>query len=327
MSPRQRVIALVSVAALAAAGVTVAATLLTATDESQQSAPPRPPPAPRPGAPPLVLDLGVRTDPEAGDLRRAAALYARKRRRAAGAIFDRYGSVAARVGAALAAWPSGFARLAEIAQEHPRSGAAQLNLGLAQYWRGRPNDARRAWRRAKEAEPDSTYAVRAGDLLHPELPVPGLPVFVPGFPSPRQLDRLPPPSQLAFLRRRARTPGARGKILYGVALQRLGRPVSAERQFRAAAALAPRDPEAQTAAAVGLFDKDEPSRSFSRLGPLVRRFPKAATVRFHLGILLLWLGRVEEGKRQFRLAVAAQPGSVPARQAAQFLARLPDRSP
>ena len=96
--------------------------------------------------------------------------------------------------------------------------------------------------------------------------------------------------------------------------------MSAERQFREAAALAPRDPEALTALAVGLFDKDSPSEAFSQLGPLAGRFPKAATVRFHLGLLLVWMGRVDGAKRQFRLAVAAEPGSVQAKQAAAFLA-------
>jgi len=34
-------------------------------------------------------------------------------------------------------------------------------------------------------------------------------------------------------------------LLYGAALQKLGRPVSAEREFAAAAKLAPGDPDAQ----------------------------------------------------------------------------------
>lgn len=320
MTPRARVSLAVAAAALAAAGITVAATVLTATEEAEQASPPAP--RPRAGAPPLVLDLGVRTDPEARALRRAADLYEQKRRRAAGRIFARYGSVEAQIGAALSAWPQGFDRLSRIVREHPASGAAQLALGLAEYWRGHPGEARRTWRRAKQTAPDTLYAIRAGDLLHPEYPVPGLPVFVAGFPSPSELGRLQAPQQLAFLRRRALSGSVHDRLLYGIALQRLGRPLSAERQFRIAATAAPRDPEARTAAAVGLFDKDRPARAFSRLGPLSRTFPKAATVRFHLGLLLLWLARVDDAKVQFRRAVAAEPGSVPAKQAAAFLARL-----
>lgn len=299
----------------------MAATVLTRTDAPNDSAQLRG--KTRAGRPPLVLDLGVRTDPEAVALRRAAALYGEKHYREAARIFSRYDSVEARIGAALSAWPGGFDRIAEIARERPASGAGELALGLGLFWQGRGADARAAWRRAKRAAPDSLYAVRAADFLHPEYPVPGLPVFVPGFRPPAALDKLAPPEQLSFLRRRARDGSAGETLLYGVALQRLGRPVAAERAFRTAAKLAPDDPESLTAAAVGLFDKDQPSRAFSRLGPLARKYPKAATVRFHLGLLLLWLGRVDEARRQLQLAQAAEPGSIPANQATEFLRRLP----
>ena len=96
-------------------------------------------------------------------------------------MFERYGSVEARVGAALSAWPT--ASELQNLRDHPESGAAQLALGLGQFWQGQTGDAQRSWR-AAAAEPDSTYAVRADDFLHPELPVPGLPAFVPSFASP-----------------------------------------------------------------------------------------------------------------------------------------------
>jgi tetratricopeptide (TPR) repeat protein len=319
MSPRARVSLIVAAVAVAAAGITIAATTLTATDLPDETVG-----KPRRGVPPLVLDLGVRTDTEAKALRRAAAHYERRRRREAARIFDRYSSVEARVGAALAAWPEGFEQLQELASDTRDSGAAQLALGLGQFWRGEHAEAESSWRRAKLAEPDSLYAVRAGDFLHPELPVPGLPTFVPSFPSPPALKRLSPPEQYAFLRRRAARGGhTRDHLLFGAALQRLGRPVSARHEFARAAALSPNDPDARTAVAVGHFDKDRPAHAFSRLGPLTRRFPGAATVRFHLGLLLVWMGSVEDAKRQFRLAQEAEPGSIPAKQAAEFLRRLP----
>jgi hypothetical protein len=167
------------------------------------------------------------------------------------------------------------------------------------------------------------YAVRAGDFLHPELPVPGLPAFVPSSAGPAGLAQLGPPEQYELLRRRANGGDVSDILRFGAALQRLGRPVSARREFERAAALAPSDPETLTAVAVGLFDKDRPAQAFSQLGPLSRRFPQAATVRFHLGLLLVWLGQIESAKRQFRLARDAEPGSVPAKQAAEFLRRLP----
>jgi tetratricopeptide (TPR) repeat protein len=313
-----RVSFIVAAAAVAAAGVTIAATALTATDVEEL-----PIAEPRPGVPPLVLDLGVRTDAEAKALRRAAGLYERRRRRQAAEIFDRFDSVEAEVGSALSEWPEGFGRLEDVARDRPESGAAQLALGLGQFWRGMTADAQSSWRRAKSGEPDSLYAVRASDLLHPELPVPGLPAFVPSFPSPQTLRRMSPPEQYAFLRRRAQRGGTHDHLLFGAALQRLGRPLSARRQFARAAASSPNDPEALTAVAVGLFDKDRPSQAFSRLGPLARRYPDGATVRFHLGLLLVWMGSVEDARWQFRLAREAEPGSLLAQQSDEFLRRLP----
>ena len=318
MSPRARVSLLVAVAAAAAAGVTVAATALTRTELS-----PEPVAMPRSGVPPLVLDLGVRTDPEARALRQAIALYERNHRPRARRMFERYRSVEAQVGAALSAWPDGFVELQKLGRDHPESGAAQLALGLGEFWQGQTDDAQRSWRRAATAEPDSTYAVRADDFLNPALPVPGLPAFVPSFASPAPLAELSPPKQYAFLRRRAMKGTVRDVLLFGAALQRLGRPLSARREFERAATLAPNDPEALTAVAVGYFDKDRPAQAFSRLGPLSQRFPRAATVRFHLGLLLVWMGQIDDARRQFRLARDAEPGSIPAKQAAEFLRRLP----
>ncbi|MGB2951776.1 MAG: hypothetical protein WBB74_00130, partial [Gaiellaceae bacterium] len=116
--------------------------------------------------------------------------------------------------------------------------------------------------------------------------------------------------------------GVRQKLIYGVVLQQLGHQLSAERIYAAAAALAPRDPDTRVAAAVARFDKDHPERAFSRLGPLVRVFPRAPTVRFHLGLLLAWLGQVDAAKRQLRLAYALGPSSPLGTEARSFLQRL-----
>jgi Flp pilus assembly protein TadD len=163
--------------------------------------------------------------------------------------------------------------------------------------------------------------VRANDLLHPQY-APGLPGFVPSFATPLAIQVLPPARKFAALRRAAGYGGAHAKILYGTALQQLGRPVSAEREFAAAARLAPNDPDARTAAAVGLFDKANLSRAFSRLGPLVRVFPHAQTVRFHLGVMLVWSAQVEAARKQLRLAQAEAPQSPLGKQAAAYLAAL-----
>jgi len=321
VSPRTRIWLLVAALALAAAGATVGATLLTRTGSGGQTQAAR---TKQKGPPPLLLDLGIRTDPEATALRRAEILYAHGRMKAAGVVFGRYGSLEAQEGAALADWPDGFARLGALAHATPRSSLAQLTLGVGLFWEGRLPEAQAAWRKAKAAQPDTAYAVRAGDLLHPR-DAPGLPQFVPSFPAPGELSRLSPLEQFVFLRAHASTGGAHAKLLYGVEFQNLGRPVSAEREFAAAAALAPRDPDAQVAAAVGLFDKDRPAVAFSKLGPLVRVFPKAVTVRFHLGLMLLWIGQLKAAKVQLERVVAAGPSPFLA-DAKLFLAKLGSKS-
>jgi Flp pilus assembly protein TadD len=101
--------------------------------------------------------------------------------------------------------------------------------------------------------------------------------------------------------------------------------VSARRAFDAAVRADPEAVEPLVASAVGRFDKDRPEDAFSHLGPLTRRFPHSASVRFHLGLLLLWTGRLKEARRQLRLAQQVQPGSPLAREAARSLRRLPSR--
>jgi Flp pilus assembly protein TadD len=320
MSPRTRVAVVVAVLAAAAAAATVSATVLIWGSDSHAA---RQSIGLRPGAPPFLLDeLGVRIDPEAQKLRRAAGLYTGGDRGAAGRLLAGDPSLEARVGSALARWPRGtITELDTLAHSYPRSAFVRLHLGLALAWARRDAEARQAWAAAGRVDPDSPSAVRAASLRHPEY-APGLPTFVPSFSPPASLGRLSPAKQLAALARAAGRRDARAKLLYGVALQRLERPVSAERQFAAAAALAPKDPEARVAAAVGLFDKDRPVLAFSRLGPLVRVFPRAPTVRFHLGLLLLWTGRVDAAKVELRRARAEGPQTPLGREASAFLARI-----
>lgn len=222
--------------------------------------------------------------------------------------------LAAEVRSAIAAWPHDtLPRLQAFAVAHPRSAFVHLHLGYAQYWSRDDAGALSQWQTAKRVDPDTPSAILADDLLHPNSPR-GLPQFFPSFDLGAR--------SFAALAAAARRPDVRAKLAYGVALQRLGRPVSAERQFAAAAALAPNDPEAQVAAAVGRFDKDRPSASFSRLGPLTQRFPRSQTVRFHLGLFSIWIRDFADAKKQLRLAVAAAPGTHFAREARTLLNSL-----
>ena len=316
MSPFARVVALTAAAAAAAVAVVVGVVGLQ-TDPVEGVAPA---PAARKGAPPLTLELGIRTDRDAVALRRAANLYAAGRRAVAARSFAKIDSVEGRVGAAFAAWPTGTVdRMNRLAGLHPQDAVVQLNLGVALFWAGLPG-AEDAWQAAAASEPDSPYAVAAGNLLHPEF-ARGIPVFVATAPLPAALDGLEPSAQLELLRRNAAR-GVDGRLLYGVALQRLGMQRSAERVFTRAAQDAPNDPEAQVAAAVARFDKARPADAFSRLGPLTRRFPASATVRFHLGLLLLWSGEVKEARKQLVRATTVEPGSPLAGEARKYLDEL-----
>jgi Flp pilus assembly protein TadD len=304
-------------AAAVAAAVAVGTVVLAGGSDS-----PEPAAKPRAGAPLLILDTGLRNDRETAALRGAAELYSKGKRKQAGRVFERYRSLNAEIGAAFAAWPNGSVdRVRSLVDAHPRSALARLHLGLALIWTGKNADGVAALREAERVEPDSPSAVRAGDLLHPRI-APGLPTFVPSFGAPAAVTRLPADAQLAALARAARARDVHAKLLYGVGLQRVERPLSAQRQFAAAAALAPADAEAQVAAAVGRFDKDDPAQAFSRLGPLTKRFPRAPTVRFHLGLLLLWMNDVTDARRQLRLARTEAPGTPLAKEADRFLVRL-----
>jgi tetratricopeptide (TPR) repeat protein len=319
MSPRTRVLAVVAVAAVAAAAAVVGVALLQTHGESTTQ--PGAVTAPRKGVPPLEFDFGVENTAETRAIAHAAALYNAGHRAEAAPIFARYSSLEARIGSAFSQWPGhALDDMKELVSSHPTSGLAELHLGLALLWEGRDADAVKAWTRANAVQPDSPAAVDAESWLHPGYAF-GLPFIVSGVSLPPALAKLPAARQLAVLSRDAAAPGAgaTAKLLYGLALWNLERPVSAERVLNAAAALAPHDPLIQTAAAVAAFTKSRPAAAFARLGPLSGTFPKAAVVRLHLGLLLIWTRQAVKGEQQLKLAVADGPKTVYGKQAMAIL--------
>ncbi len=315
----------VGLAALVAAAAVVGVTLLQTRGE--RTTVPGAVTKPRPGRPPLNLAFGLNASGEARALSRAQSLYNANHVAQAAAIFGRYHSLEARIGSAFVEWNrGGLETVRSLSAAHPASAVALLHLGLADYWAGRNAAAVAAWEKTARVGADSPYGVRAEDLLHPTMKT-GLPYLLLDFGPPRSIRNLPAARELAALAQAAGRPDARAKLLYGSALWNLERPVSAERQFEAAARLAPHDAVARTAAAVGAFTKADPVKAFSRLGPLTGTFPKAPVVRFHLGILLLWTGEAKKAVAQLRLAAAA-PSSSPYSQAARaLLVRLPGTRP
>jgi tetratricopeptide (TPR) repeat protein len=313
---------LVGLAAAASAALVVGVTVLQAEDEGsvpETTAGERPPP-------PLELGLTLRDDPQAQELRDAEQLLEEGEREAARARFEELlsedpGSVEAAVGAAVAAWPDGtLSRLEQLAAEHPASGVVLFHLGLAQLAGGDRGAAVESWEETERVEPDSPAALRAEDALHPEF-APGRPPFVAPIAAPAELEGLSPGEQLAELARQADAGGVEEKLAYGIALQRVGRPVSAREAFADAASAGPDSLSAMVAAALGLFDKDDPSQAFSRLGPLAAS-DEQGVVRYHLGLALSWIGQVEEAKRQLRLARDGASNGFYGREAERLLDRL-----
>ena len=277
--------------------------------------------------PPLLLqfEFGVRNTPETRALAQAESLYDARPKRiaAAKAIFGRYRSVEAQLGSAFTSWsgPSSLGAVKKIAAANPDDPAALLNLGWADYQAGRNADAAAAWRETASRFPDSPYGVDAEWALHggPQ----GLPPIVTGLTVPTVIAKLPPGAEIAALRRAAAGGNARAKLLYGQVLWNgLHMPISAERELAAAARLAPQDPVARAAAAVALFSKANPRRAFAHLGPLTAVFPHSAAIEFHLGALLVYIGRYGKAATQLRASLADGPHSPYAQDARTLLASL-----
>ena len=262
----------------------------------------------QPGTPPVFFDFGVRGGREVQDLSRAASLLNAKHVAAARAIFSRYHSVQARIGLAFADWSDGdgLTTLTTLAAENPDSPAAQYHLGWALYWSGHVADATATWKRVDTRFPDSPESVEAENILYSppdqrDLPTLFLPVKLPQAASRAAQQRA--------LATAARGRNVEAKLRYGYFLWELWHRVSAEREFAAAARLAPHNPYARTAAAVALFTKRAQRDAFSQLGPLTAVFPHAPVVRFELGLLLIATAQPAKGLKQLRLAAAEAPHS------------------
>jgi tetratricopeptide (TPR) repeat protein len=322
VSPRTRIRLIVGVAALAAVGIAVGATLMGKGEDEPPAAQPE-----QRGAPGLELSVLLRNDREAKALRAAERTYDRGNRADAKEQFDSLlasdpESVEAAVGVAVSGWPEQtLGRLRRLAVEHPKSALVHLHLGLALYASGQDTAAEDEWRQALEVEPDTASALRAEDLLHPDM-APGRPFFYPSFAPTLDIGEESAKEQLAALRRQAATGDVRDNLLYGVALQRVGRSVSARAAFARALELDGDSLAARVADAVGRFEKDKPAEAFSRLGPLAQANPRSAIVRFHLGLLLLWIRDVEGARKQLQNAAAADRRGFYGKEARALLSRL-----
>ncbi len=204
-----------------------------------------------------------------------------------------------KIEAAFRSWPNGsIGAMQQLGLAYSKNAIVQYYRGLALLWAGYPSDAETALESAKKLGRNTIIQGKADNLLHPSFyqpsSGPSYPVFIPTRPN-------------TLLSRGSR-------------LQAQGHQVSAERLYQQAARLAPNDDEAQVAAAVGLFDEDNLTPSFSRLGPLTQRFPKSQSVRYYLGLLLAWTSQGSEAIKQFEKAVELGPKTEIGKAASQFLA-------
>lgn len=320
--PSRRLLLVVVLAAAVAAAAVIGVTLLQTRGETTTV--PGSVTQAHLGRPVLELEFGLRADPEARALFRAETLFDQDHKVAqAAAIFRRYHSFEAQLGSAFTSWsgPSSLAAVKTLAASHPNDPAALVNLGWADYQAGRNADAAAVWHKTATRFPDSPYGVDAEDALHggPRY----LPPIVLTFNPPKSIARLPAAAEFAALKRAARGRSVRAKLLYGAVLWNvLHRPISARREFAAAARLAPNDAEARAAAAVSLFSKANPTPAFAHLGPLTAAFPHSAAVEFHLGVALVYIQKYAKAAKQLRAAVADRPKSPYAQEARTLLASL-----
>jgi tetratricopeptide (TPR) repeat protein len=279
-----------------------------------------------PEPPALELAVTDRDDEDATALRRGEFLYEEGDQDGARERFDTVlaadpDSLEAAVGVAYADWPDGtLEELEALVLRFPGSAVVRLNLGLVRLALGDLDAAREEWREAEKGEPDAPAALKAEDLLNPQSP-PGRPqFFLTGFPD--EAAGLTIGQRIEALRRRAQDGEARDWLFLGSTLEQAGRRVSAQRAYDRALELEPESLDAQVARTVARFDKDDPSVAFSALGPLASRNPDAPVVRFHLGLMLLWLPDLDGAREQLAAARTAAPRSFYGRQADRILTEL-----
>jgi hypothetical protein len=184
-----------------------------------------------------------------------------------------------------------------LGREYRRDPVVQLYLGIALVWAGYDADATSVLEHVKTKGVgwDTPWEILADNLLYPQYYL-NDPRFTPAGSDP-------------LLQR-------------GAILQAQGHQHSAEHLYQVAAKRAPGNAEAQVAAAVGRFDKGDLSASFSRLGPLTKRFPRSQSVRYYLGLLLAWTGQRDPSVAQFKKTVALGKGTPLGVSAQAFLSKL-----
>jgi tetratricopeptide (TPR) repeat protein len=270
-----------------------------------------------PGQPPVVL-----ADPAKDPLGNGAALLAKGDAAGAQRAFralQASGDPRVAVALAVAQWSrndlaGSIARIARLANARDATPFARYEHGVVLTWSGKLSEATRVLRPVAIAYPDDFYGVKADDLLHPSIR-PGYPPYVPSAPPPKGAT-LTTLAEAAT----ARPGDAMAELQLGSALGApdVGQRRAALAAFRRALADAPSSIEARVAVAVGGFSKDDPSQAFGVVGPLVQANPTDPVPRFHLGLMLLWIGQRQQAQAQFAQTARSAPTGRLGRLAAEF---------
>lgn len=204
---------------------------------------------------------------------------------------------AAQIRQAFADWPKGsIPAMLKLQLAYPTDPVVQFYVGLAYAWAGYDGAAVAPLKAAEKYGRNTPIELSAEALLNPE----DAPIN-PTFQLSGQEDSL---------------------LRQGAQLEADGHVHSAEALFARDARLHPNDAEAQAAAAFGLFDKDDPSLAFGKLGPLAKRFPRSQSVHFNLGYLLVVIGETKDATTQFRETRQLGPSTQLGVEATRFLAAI-----
>ncbi len=189
---------------------------------------------------------------------------------------------------------------------------AAFEHAVVELWAGHVAVASDELRSLRDGDPESFYGVKADDLLHPTFES-GYPFFVPATEPPANAD-------LGALASAATAAphDVNAQLQYGAALLSAGRRREARAVFARALTADPGSVEAQVASAVAAFSKDQPAASVGLVGPLVRDHPGDPSPRFHLALMLIWMGLRDRALAEFAQVARDAPATRLGQLAAQF---------
>jgi tetratricopeptide (TPR) repeat protein len=196
-------------------------------------------------------------------------------------------------------WPNGsISTMQQLGLRYPKDALVQYYRGIALLWDGYTSDAESALESAKKLGRNTPLQGKADNVLHPSFYAPQTgPPFYPVY-----------------------SPIGKNPLLeQGSRLQTEGHQVSAEKLYSQAVRKDPNNVEALVAQAVALFDEDNLTPAFSRLGPLTQRFPKSQIPHYYFGLLLAWTANPQGAVSQFKKAYQLDPTSQFGKAAKRFL--------